>query len=327
MSSRAPSLTVVLAAPKSLRRIAKTLDSLVAQTARDRLEIVIVTDATEATAVLEPSLAEFASYTVVHVEKLGSRAAANAEGFRHASADIVAFGEDHCFPATTWAAALIERHGEGWAAVGPAIENANPASAVSRCDLLVNYGPWVAADSGEVSHLPGHNTSYKRASLASRADRLTDLLEVEVELHEEMAAAGERLCFEPAARVAHVNISRWRPWLACSFYAGRVYAAARARRWSLGRRALYVSAWPLIALVRLSRTLLDWPAAAGSAARLAPVLAAGLISDAAGQAFGYATGMGQARERMASFELDRIDHVRPSERALLEIEEIGGAAR
>ena len=43
------------------------------------------------------------------------------------------------------------------------MRNANPKSAISWANLLIEYGPWLdPAPAGKASHLPGHNSSYKR---------------------------------------------------------------------------------------------------------------------------------------------------------------------
>src|SRR6185503_9752454 len=167
------SLSVIIPAPGGLTSIATTLEHLQAQTVRNRIEVVVVTDSPQLDYDDTDRLARtFASHRIVRLPTLSSRAAANAAGYRHSACDVVAFAEDHCFPDPTWAEALIARHREPWAAVGPAIENANPATAVSWCDLLLNYGPWIAPVAAPAPQLPGHNTSYKRAVLARYEERL-----------------------------------------------------------------------------------------------------------------------------------------------------------
>jgi glycosyltransferase involved in cell wall biosynthesis len=312
------SLSVVLAMPDGYGRIRRTLEHLRAQTVRERIEVVVVTDGDPH--VPAAALEGFAAHRIVRVHELRSRAAANAVGYRHASAEVVVFAEDHCFPEASWAQHLLRRHGEPWAAVGPAVRNANPETIVSWCDLLLNYGPWLADGAGPAAALPGHNTSYKRAALAGYGDALADRLEVEPEMHAEMDRCGRGLFFEPAARVAHVNMSRLLPWLACAYFGGRIYAAARARSWSASRKLAYAAAWPAIALVRLVRMLSQWP---GSGAvpprrRILPTLLAGLVADAAGQGAGYLAGAGGAARAMPRFEFQRVAHVRAAERTLLE---------
>jgi glycosyltransferase involved in cell wall biosynthesis len=328
MPAASATLSVVLPAPGGLASIATTLEHLRAQTVRNRIEVVVVTDAPQLDYEDVDALAStFAAHRIVRLPKLNSRAVANAAGYRHAGCDVVAFAEDHCFPDPSWAEALLARHKESWAAVGPAIENANPASAVSWCDLLLNYAAWITPAAAQALQLPGHNTSYKRAALARYEDNLAEWLDVEAELHDDMRHAGERLFVEPAAKVAHVNISRWSAWLASLFYGGRIYAAARARTWPVAKRVLYAAAWPSIAIVRFARLLSAWPAVAPSATRLGPVLFAGLVADAAGQGLGYLAGAGRAGKRMARYELNRPRHVRRAERVLFAHRSAEAAAR
>ena len=79
--------------------------------------------------------------------------------------------------------------------------------------------------------------------------------------------------------------------------------------------------WPAIALLRWLRMLAAWPSGVAELpgpSRLAPTLLVGLLFDAAGQAFGYLAGVGDAGARMLRFEFGRAAHVRPDERVLLE---------
>jgi hypothetical protein len=300
-------MSVVLAA-LGAQDIGRTLDCLRAQTARGELElIVVVAGDIELAGVDEVALA-FAGHAIVRLPEIRSKAAANAAGARRASAPVVAFAEDHCFPEPGWAEALIRRHRGAPAAVGPCIRNANPATALSWCDLLVNYAPWLGASSEEACEaLPGHNTSYKTEALLRYGDRLDAWLEVENEMHLDMNRRGEELVMEPGAVVAHVNLSRWSSWLPCLFYAGRIYAAERCRKWSTGRRLVYGALWPLIGALRWIRLLCAWPSHAPglpSRTRLAAPLLTGLMADAVGQACGYLAGAGDAGARMLRFEFE-----------------------
>ncbi|MGH7896864.1 MAG: glycosyltransferase family 2 protein, partial [Candidatus Binatia bacterium] len=138
-----PAMSVVLATPGDFRMLRATIGHLLAQTARARLEIVLVTPAADRLGLDAAELAPFAAVQVVATGSMRSKASANAAGVRRARAEVVALAEDHCFPEPEWAAALIRRHAEPWAAVGPVISNANPATLISWSDLVVNYGPWL----------------------------------------------------------------------------------------------------------------------------------------------------------------------------------------
>jgi len=99
------------------------------------------------------------SWKIIELGETSSRGHANAAGVYNATAPVVAFGEDHCYPYKTWAEALIEAHRQPWAAVGPVVLNANPRTMISRGDILIGYGEWLEpAVAGIAQQLPGHNT-------------------------------------------------------------------------------------------------------------------------------------------------------------------------
>ncbi|MGQ0539084.1 MAG: glycosyltransferase family 2 protein, partial [Gemmatimonadaceae bacterium] len=109
-------MSVVLATPGSFAGVHTTVAALTAQTARDRLELVLVTPRR---AVLQPDgavLGAFGWHQVVEVADFGSLGPANAAGVRAARAPIVALAEDHCFPDPDWAQHLISAHEGPWAA-------------------------------------------------------------------------------------------------------------------------------------------------------------------------------------------------------------------
>ena len=226
-----------------------------------------------------------------------------------ARAPIIAFAEDHSFPQEGWAAAIVDAHREPHAAVGPAVHNANPGTMVSWADLLMGYGPWLApTTSGPRDHLPGHNTSYKRAALLAFGDDLPALIESETPMQWRLREAGHGLYLDARARVAHTNFERLPTWLFVSYHAGRVFAATRALAWPWWHRAAFALATPLVPLVRLRRHLgqarsAGWPWS--RVARLAPTLLIGLIADGIGQGMGVIGGAGRSRETLVAWEFYR----------------------
>lgn len=179
-----PALSVILATPGDFGALRRTLSHLAAQTARDALELVIVATRRDALRPDTEVLAVFPRHSLVEIGEFVSLGAANAAGVRAAMAPLVVLAEDHCFPDPEWAEQLIRAHEGPWAAVGPAVRNANPATAVSWADLFVGYGPWLEpVERRDVPFLPGHNSSYKRALLLECGDRLDALLTVETVLH------------------------------------------------------------------------------------------------------------------------------------------------
>jgi predicted dehydrogenase len=307
-----PELSVVLITPDSFETLRRTVGHLVRQTAREKIELVIVAPAGASIDVDSALVAPLASVRIVRLASLSPSGPARAAAVRAARAPIVAFGEEHCFPAPTWAQALIDAHRGDFAAVGPAMRNANPETVISWADLVMGYGPWMApVEKHEPEFLPGHNSSYKRAALLEYDDRLDTLMESETVLMWDLRAKGRRLLLDPAAETSHMNFGYWSSWLPVMFLNGRAFADTRSRDWGLVRRLVFVAASPAIPLVRLSRALGHVRRLGRSPAFLAkviPTLAVGLVADGVGQMTGYALGAGNAHARLAEFEWHRRKH-------------------
>jgi len=310
-----PDLSVILAAPDGYAAVRRTVAQLRAQTALGRLELVLVLPP-DAEPAAPTEVAPFRWLTRIDAPR-GSIGHANAAGVRHAAAPLVVLAEDHCFPEPGWAQALLDAHRDDWAAVGPGVRNANPATAVSWADFLIGYGPWMLpAERAEAAFLPGHNCSYKKAELLAYGDRLDALLEAETLLHWDLRRRGRRLLLEPAAVVRHANFSLWRSWLPIQYFAGRLFGGTRAADMPAWKRAVYVAGAPLIPLVRLARIAghARRARALGRFVRTLPALVVGLALDGVGQFVGYLRGVGTASERVASYEYRRVDHVTAHDR-------------
>jgi hypothetical protein len=318
--SSVPELSVILVTPDQGQALSHTIRSLKNQTIADRLEIVIVASCSDSLVLNHGEFENFSALRAVSVGEMHSVGAAYAAGIRAATAPLIALGEDHSFPHADWAQCLVSAHKQPWAAVGPQVCNANPDSSVATADFLIAYGPWSeAAKSGEVEHLPGHNSSYKRELLLQYGDSLASMLEAESVLHWELRRNGHKLYLETAAKTSHVNFSRLRSWASAQYYAGRMFAASRARNehWTVARRTGFTLAGPLIPLVRLRRILRQrhsLPERASLFPFLLPTLWFGLLLDGMGQMAGYAWGEGVASRKSFYFEFHRERHLRKSDR-------------
>jgi Glycosyl transferase family 2 len=316
-------MSVLIVTPGGFDLVRETVRHLRAQTARARLELVVVAPSRETLGAFDGEAAGFARVRVVEAGEIRRASRAKAAGVRAARAPFVAFAEEHCYPEPDWARLLIDAHARGWDAVGPQMCNANPRSSVSRAGLYLNYGACIApAASGRSERLPWHNVSYRRELLLSYGEDLSEALSVEGLLLDDLRAKGRGLYFESRARAHHVNISRLSSWVAHSFWGGRLFGAARARRknWTLLRRLAYAGGGPLIPLVRVRRALPQIYRAGGGAggtARVLPAVLAGLIPHALGEAAGYAFGAGRAEERYCFYEMNRALHLTERDRGEL----------
>ena len=310
-----PQLSVIVITPGSFRAIRKAVEHVLAQDARDALELVIVAPSSAGLG-LQPALLEgLWGWQVVEVGTIDNIGPAEAAGFRHARAPVVVYVEEHSYPAPGWARALIEAHAGPWAAVGPAVTNANPDRMVSWTTFFLDLGEWVAPGApGSAATLASHQTSYKRNLLLSYGAELDRLLETETALQHDLRRKGHQLLFEPRARTDHVNVSRFEEVMSLQFYNYREYASNRATLggWSPARRLLYIGGSPLIPLVRGWRVLRQ-VRRSGLTRRLLPgilpSLAVGLVAATVGELMGFSLGKGDSSQKRITFELERFRHV------------------
>jgi glycosyltransferase involved in cell wall biosynthesis len=305
-------MSVVIVTQDCYDTIRETLRHIRAQDVRDRLEVVIVAPSADGLGLDEAEVSDFLLVRVVEVGPIRSLAWANAAGIRQARAPVVVLAEDHCYPEPGWAEALINAHRQPWAAVGPVVHNANPDSSISWADALLGYAPWLdPAPAGVIDHLPGHNSSYKRAILLDYGPDLEAMLEAESVLHWDLRAKGHQLYLEPAAKVSHVNFGRLSSWIPAQFHSGRVFAAARGRSWSPLRRLLYAGGAPFIPLVRSWRILRRARRVCPrhQPLKVLPALMLGLVVSALGELLGYASGAGDAKQKLSTFEFHRVRHL------------------
>jgi hypothetical protein len=320
--SEAPDLSVVLVAPSGMGSIGRTMNALRAQTISHRLEVLVVAPSASEIDSDLLGAASFAALRTIEVGPIVKRGAAAAAGIQAASSTVVALIEDHSFPEPEWAAALLGAHTGPWIGVGPAVENANPGTMVSRVVFWLSYialsGP---QEAGPRERLAWHNSSYKRDALTAYGDRLGTLLEWEGSLQMDLRSRGHEMYLEPAARTHHVNVSRLASALGLHFVRGRIFGGLRAERecWPAWRRVVYASGAPLFPIMQmrgvapeLRRTRVPFRAVVTHA----PVLVALLTSMAAGEAVGYLAGVGAATDRLESYELQRQIHLRRGERRI-----------
>lgn len=323
----APALSVVVVTPARFAQLRRTVHALRDQDVAERMELLLV--APDEAALSDRVAADTAGIGAVRVVGVGPIAnvdKASAAGVHAARAPVVAIVEDHAFPQPEWARALLEAHAAHpeAVAVGSLMLNANPDRGLSWANLLIAYGEYTdPRRHGAIGTLPGHNVCLKRAAILERyGDRLVDALGRDGTLMEDLAASDRPLVLALRARIAHVNPSRLAPTVRLRVAAGRLYGTRRATAggWGSARRALYVLGGPLIPFVRLRRLGAEHFGGGRRAdvrGRALPALFLGLVLDAIGQMLGYAMGPGNALDILATFEMDRRQHLVASERAAL----------
>jgi hypothetical protein len=283
------------------------------------MEVIVVAPSAAAIDAGALGVDEFAAFRVVVAGPITRRGAAAALGMLAARAPIVGLIEDHSFPDPAWARALIRAHEGSFAGVGPAVENANPASVMSWVNFILTYSAFAGpVQAGQRDMLPWHNSAYKREALVPFADRLDRLLDWEGTLQEALRAGGRTLYLEPAARTHHMNVSGIASTMKLNLQRGRILGARRAERerWPRWHRLLRAGAFPVYPVIQL-RQLMPRISRIGIPPplmpRVWPSLAMALIVAAIGEALGLAAGVGDAIAKMEDFELNRFKHLSQQE--------------
>lgn len=309
MNNNLPLLSAIVVVGPCRTRAQRVINALGAQTVVESIEIIVVDLAPRGTPSLHASPNTHVTYLSRSEVALWSRA--RFEAIQHARAPVVAFIEDHCFPARDWAAALIETHKSSWVAVGYAFTNANPQTYLGRGGMVNDYGLWLhPAQGGAAALLPGNNVSYKRDVLLSFGNELEKLLTPDFNLQEILRERGLPMCIEPKALAAHQNFTRLAPLMCANYAYARLLAGRRSQiqAWSWVRRVLYglltpVSA-PTLGTLRLLLSL-------RGRRSLVPMVLAGLpvytlthLWSAVGEAVGYLFGEGTAEHELNRWEIE-----------------------
>ena len=316
-----PALTVILVTAKRSATLKRTIRYLASQTVVNQIELLLVGPDEYSLHGFEQShLARFHSYRTLVVGKVTEVERAFASGILAGSAPVVALLENHVYPEPTWSSAILRAHEGPWAVVGSVIYNANPHTATSCVEHLLSYAFHdETAPTGEVKRVSRNNSTFKRNVLEEFGDRLPDILARDGGLLDELQRRGLGSYREPAARLAHLNLSRIGPMLQLRLLSARAAAATRVRGecWSPRRRLIYVAASPLFPLLRLRAlwSRLGTGSARSVLPRIGPLLALALVLDAVGQAWGFAFGAGTSAERAGRYDLDREPYLCAADRA------------
>lgn len=302
MKASLPALSVLLVTSRPFGELGELIRRLRKQGPVDRIELVVVAPSLDRLGLDKREFRDFGVVQVLEYGPFDSVTRPFASAVRAAKAPVVAFAEGHAFPERGWAEALIQAQRDSYGAVGAAITNANPGSALSWGNLLVAYGPWVApVRPGVVDDLPTANVSFRRDALLSLGNELEELLKKRSGLLPALRARGYELYLEPAARVGHLNFSRLSPTARYRVNESRMLAAARTRTedWSLAKRLLYLLGGPLIPGVRLARILGDLRGRGHPLhPRVVLGLAVALLFDGVGQMLAFGLGRGRSLERL-----------------------------
>ena len=230
-------------------------------------------------------------------------------GIREAEREIVAVIEDTSHPVPGWSEALARAFDDPGvaAASGPVtIDPALPARAQALgCTEYARFHPrrfarlaTSAADARgilPVARLPGNNLAYRRAAILEVLDASDHGL-LESEVHPALLERGHVLAMHPGMAVTYRAADPRGLRVGTRFHHGRLYAGARAARWSFPRRLAWAAGSLALPLVLCARSLAAMTAALPPAAWVPAGSWICILETAwaAGEATGYLAGGGKS---------------------------------
>jgi hypothetical protein len=318
--SAEPLLSFVLVTD-TYETIRPVVRALAAQTAAEGLEVVLVGPRATPVRPDPDDIAVFACHRVVAVESILPLAPARAAGVRAATAPLVNVGETHAFHHPGFVAATLAAFEGPWTAVVPGFHNGNPGNTLSWANFVLDYARWsFALPPAEIDFLPAYNTTFTRAFLLGLGDGLDEVFGIAHDVGVDLHAGGHRVWFEPAAGIAHVNVSRPTTWFRERFLLARSQAATRAAAWTPAWRAAYILGSPLIPVIlfaRFARGLGVLRRRRRLPRLTLPAAAIGLVVWTLGEVTGFTLGASSRHHLGAEeYEVHKLRYTTPRSRAV-----------
>ena len=233
--STEPFISVVVPTRDRPEALAACIEALSAQTAVDRLEVVVVDDGSVAANDVAAVVARHPSARLVRLDAAGPAAARNA-GAQRARGAILCFTDDDCVPWADWAerlAGAIERGAD--AAAGATLSS---GGALADASEIVAHAPGAVRPSGGsgLSFAPSNNLACTKTVFEAVPfdQSYPDAAAEDREWCARLLAAGYVLRSEPAACVEHRQDLTLRRFLSRQVRYGR--GAYRFRRHNVDGR-------------------------------------------------------------------------------------------
>jgi glycosyltransferase involved in cell wall biosynthesis len=250
-----PLVTIIVPCYNSERTIRQCLQSIVSQQTSVRFDVIVVDSSSDQTAQIVAH--EFPSVRLIHLKHRALAGAARNVGIRATRAYFCLMIDSDCVAEPDLIERAIARHREDhYAAVGGSLANGTPRSVSGWIGYLIEFKEFMPGTPMRLEkNVPTANLAYRRETLERYGCFDEDLWPAEDLLFNwKLHSAGERLLFDPAIKVTHLNRTGWRTVLSYQIRLGKTSVIAR-RRGSLpgGILLKYPTLIILMPLVRLLR--------------------------------------------------------------------------
>jgi len=249
-----PRISVIIPSYNSERTIRRCLQAVINQSTSIPFDITVIDSSTDQT----PQIIEreFPSIRLIHLETRTLAGAARNLGVQATRAPLCLMMDADCVAESDVIESFVARHRDGdYAAVAGALSNGTPRSISGSLGYLIEFREFMpCAPMRLEKSMPTANIAYRREIFERYGYFDEDLWPAEDLLFNwKLYSAGERLLFDPAIEVTHLNRTGWKEVLSHQIRLGRTSAVARKRGGLPG--GILLKYPPLILLMPFARLL------------------------------------------------------------------------
>jgi glycosyltransferase involved in cell wall biosynthesis len=230
-----PVVTIIVPCYNSERTIRQCLKSIVNQQTSVTFDVIVVDSSSDQTAQIVEH--EFPSIRLVHLKQRTLAGAARNIGIKATRANYCLMIDSDCVAEPDLLEKAIARHREDeYAAVGGSLANGTTRSLSGWIGYLIEFREFMPGTPRRLEkNVPTANLTYRRDILERYGFFDEDLWPAEDLLFNwKLHCAGERLLFDPAIKVTHLNRTGWHTVLSYQTRLGKTSAIARKRGQGLG---------------------------------------------------------------------------------------------
>jgi len=286
-----PQLSIIVASYDSGNLIKSCLESLKSQNTDQPLEIIVVDSSMDGVAnLIKETFPNVRLYQFFERKFCGD---ARNFGLSVARGEIIAFIDADCSADQNWANQILQAHQSSHLAIGGAIANANPQSAIGWAAYFCEFSQWMPGfPLRNMADIAGANMSYKRRAFEEYGLFIEGTYSSDTEFHWRLKRNRGSLQFVHSILVFHHSIDRLGRFLAHEFEHGRSFARVRMksqdfsewRRLSYGTFSFLIPGWLFLKIglrnfnnrIYFHHFLKTWP-----------LLVLGLIAWSLGECVGY----------------------------------------
>jgi glycosyltransferase involved in cell wall biosynthesis len=256
-----PLLSVIIPCYNSEQTIRRCLRSILNQQTTVAYDVIVVDSSSDQTP--EIVQREFPSVRLIHLEKRTYAGAARNIGAQATSAQYCLMIDSDCLAAPDVIERMIASHqGANYAAVAGSLLNGTPGSLSGTVAYLIEFKEFMPSAPLRLEKLvPTASIAYRREILERYGYFDEDMSTAEdILFNWKITSSGERILFDPAMKVTHLNRTGWLKVLSYQVELGKSSASARRRGGLPGQillsRPLLILLMPFVRTVNAAKWLM-----------------------------------------------------------------------